>query len=100
MTSRERVKKKLEFKIPDFKIFNLDDPDLEKKIAADETTDKFLTLSFSGPFEILSRKKGRLNLLREIASTAPGYGAIWRIKIIFFSQRHFTKNTFFQSIKG
>ena len=67
MTSRERVKKKLEFKIPDFKIFNLDDPDLEKKIAADETTDKFLTLSFSGPFEILSRKKGRLNLLREIA---------------------------------
>ena len=48
--------------------FHLNDPDLEQKFRSNISEDKFLALSFSGPFEAISEKKGKLNVLREIAA--------------------------------
>jgi len=51
----------------DLKLFNLNNPDIEKDFKKARKSDKFLTLSFSGPFEELCRKSGRLSVLKEIA---------------------------------
>ena len=51
----------------DFKLFKLNDPCLEEKFMANHDKDKFLALSFSGPFERVSEKSGKLNFLKEIA---------------------------------
>jgi len=48
--------------------FHLNDPDLEQKFRSSNDEDKFLVLSFSGPFEAISERKGKLNVLKEIAA--------------------------------
>jgi len=52
----------------DFKLFDLHDINLEKNITSPKYRDKFLTLSFSGPFEVISQKNGKLNFLKEFKS--------------------------------
>ena len=66
--------KSLEFKNPtvDFEIFELSDPDLKARMAAGTQRDKLSVLSFSGPFEIICRRDGRLNFLKEIARNPEG----------------------------